>query len=663
MKLSEYFTKKPERLVVAIMLPLILVVCLGLTHFLSLDKASELVESNDGVWDLREYDLSNEGVQISGDVEYIPNELLTPKEYKKRKKEAVLSDEAFPEQYGTSRIVLKMPSNGWYTFSRISIDYSERLYVNGELLTEVGSPGTTKDTTVSNIGRIVFTAEAKDGVIEIVQQYANFVHRLGGYHSGWYVGTDWLLKDVQAADFAILLEMGAYLALFLFHILLFLMLPSYRPNLYFALFCFTWFMRMGTTEPSLFNVLAPWMNWQIKFRIEYVTVFIIIALVVAIIHEMFPGVLPKWARYICYISLVLCIIVEIFGGTIMMSEVAPFFLGFAVITAVFTIIRFIIKLRNINIEQALLLTGFAILTCVSIRDIVMYARRSLEQSNLYTEMTQVAVLACSLFAVTAFVIATMSEVARAKEAEQKLAIENAALDQVNRLKSDFMVNLSHELRTPLTIMSGYAQVTIRQIDDDTINDESKRNLTVISEEAQRLSKLAGGLLDTMREDQQMRYEAIEISTIIKRLNIIYNPLLKKNHNRFRIKIKQNLPPLHVNSEMIQQLLLNLVTNANKHTKNGTISIIADRIDDDGDFIKITVADTGTGISPRLAPHVFERNVSGDGSSGVGLAICKDIVQLHGGKITINSKPRRGTSVTFTLPITRQEDTNANDIND
>ena len=149
--------------ILAVVLPLVVLVCLGLYYLLAQAQMS---------------------VSLIGEVEVILEELLSPEEFAEREDNAIFLDTPFTEHYGTSRICLRVSDDGWYTLTRTSIDHATRTYVNGELLTEVGSPADNRDDVVSNIGRITFTVQAVDGEIELNQQSVNFVHRTGGYHGG-----------------------------------------------------------------------------------------------------------------------------------------------------------------------------------------------------------------------------------------------------------------------------------------------------------------------------------------------------------------------------------------------------------------------------------------------------------------------------------------------
>jgi len=105
--------------------------------------------------------------------------------------------------------------------------------------------------------------------------------------------------------------------------------------------------------------------------------------------------------------------------------------------------------------------------------------------------------------------------------------------------------------------------------------------------------------------------------------------------------------VYASADGITQVVLNLITNANNHTKSGRISIAAELVDRE---VTVTVADTGAGIDPEILPRVFERGVTDGDGAGLGLDICRQIIEAHGGKIGIESTPAEGTSVWFSLPI-------------
>ncbi len=245
-----------------------------------------------------------------------------------------------------------------------------------------------------------------------------------------------------------------------------------------------------------------------------------------------------------------------------------------------------------------------------------------------------------------------------EKARRQLEADKAALESLNQLKTEFLGNVSHELKTPLTVMSGYAQTT-KQLaaKPDTLDGgEVSRRMTLISSEAERLSLMVGQVLDVTRiEEGRMVMEPVRCyaDEIIHAAVETHYPILNKNRNRLDIRIESDLPALHADPVRISQVIVNLISNAVRFTTDGVITISAKN---EHGKILVCVSDTGVGITAEQLPHVFERygkkQKSGGGQdtgTGLGLYICKHIVEQHGGEIWLESKEGRGTSVFFTLP--------------
>jgi signal transduction histidine kinase len=238
-----------------------------------------------------------------------------------------------------------------------------------------------------------------------------------------------------------------------------------------------------------------------------------------------------------------------------------------------------------------------------------------------------------------------------REAEASLEEKNAVLDSLNRMKSDFLANISHEISTPLTVISGYAQQTQMEIESGEVNDETAGNLRIVQSEAHRLADLAHQVLYTAKNLQTgVAIIPVQTAEILKRAAALCEPILAKNGNRLEIHGIPDCPAVSANLDMILQVLLNLCTNSNRHTKNGTLSVSVKRA---GDFAEFTVEDNGSGIAPELLPDVFARGVSGDDKSGLGLAICKDVLRQHGGGIDLYNKHSGGACAVFTLPLAEE----------
>ena len=142
----------------------------------------------------------------------------------------------------------------------------------------------------------------------------------------------------------------------------------------------------------------------------------------------------------------------------------------------------------------------------------------------------------------------------------------------------------------------------------------------------------------------------DLDKLVRETIETYFAVLNKNNNKLALRIPLELPEVKADSSRLQRVFVNLISNALKHTKNGTILVKAEA---EGSFIKATVKDTGSGISEEDMPHIWERYYKGKHSetgTGLGLFICKFIIESHGGRIWAESQAGKGTAFMFTLPI-------------
>jgi two-component system sensor histidine kinase KdpD len=228
--------------------------------------------------------------------------------------------------------------------------------------------------------------------------------------------------------------------------------------------------------------------------------------------------------------------------------------------------------------------------------------------------------------------------------------------RANEAKFRFLAMISHELRTPLTSIKGFATTLLA--DDVTWDSASQRDfLETIDQEADKLTDLIEQLLDLSRLESgalRMIPEVQPLSAIVN-ANMGQLRALTADY-QLVVTIPDNLPPVLADAQRIGQVLANLVDNATKFSPRATqISISALH---SGNEIQINVADQGPGIAPGERARVFESFYqtasAGAGQRargvGLGLAICRGLVEAHGGRIWIQDQPAPGATVSFTLPI-------------
>ena len=232
---------------------------------------------------------------------------------------------------------------------------------------------------------------------------------------------------------------------------------------------------------------------------------------------------------------------------------------------------------------------------------------------------------------------------------------NYMTEQISRtetLKNDFISTVSHELRTPLTAIKGWTEtlITVNESEDETLS----QGLKVILYESERLYSLVEDLLDFSRiENGSILLRMQKIDVLAELDEAVY--VLRDRANRGGIQIHYSTPdspaPMNGDPDRLKQVFVNILDNAIKYTpEGGTISVVASL---GANELKISVADTGCGISEEDLPHVKEKfykaNVSVKGS-GIGLAVCDEIVRLHNGSLDIRSKLGEGTTVEVIFPL-------------
>lgn len=220
------------------------------------------------------------------------------------------------------------------------------------------------------------------------------------------------------------------------------------------------------------------------------------------------------------------------------------------------------------------------------------------------------------------------------------------------LKNEFMASISHELRTPLTSIKGWA-ATIRtgELDD---KEEIISGLNIIEEESDRLSKLVEELLDFSKFISgkiTLKRSDVDIKSIILYIKKQMSLKALRNNIDFRVTIEDNIPIVLLDENRIKQVLINLLDNAFKFTdENGEVDLIAKV---SGNELIMIVKDSGIGIPKEDLPKVTEKFFKGKSSrssNGIGLSICKEIIELHDGKLEIISEVSKGTQVIVRIPI-------------
>jgi PAS domain S-box-containing protein len=257
------------------------------------------------------------------------------------------------------------------------------------------------------------------------------------------------------------------------------------------------------------------------------------------------------------------------------------------------------------------------------------------------------------FGLVASLVSAAIANARAYEEEKQRA---EALTELDRAKTAFFSNVSHEFRTPLTLMISPVEdiLTSNKVEVPTA---AKEQLQVVHRNGLRLQKLVNTLLDFSRIEAgrvQASYEPTDLGSLTAELASNFRSACEKVALELVIDSRSLSEPVYVDRDMWEKIVLNLLSNAFKFTLEGRIEVV---LRQSGGYVELAVRDTGIGIPDEQLPKVFERFHRVEGSrgrtqegSGIGLALVRELVKLHGGSVRVESTFNKGSAFTVTVPL-------------
>jgi signal transduction histidine kinase len=248
----------------------------------------------------------------------------------------------------------------------------------------------------------------------------------------------------------------------------------------------------------------------------------------------------------------------------------------------------------------------------------------------------------------------------------QLTVERLKVRQAEEAKARFSADLSHQLKTPMTSLSMSIGILVRKL-GDTATGKYRQLLETAEEDCKRLTALINELVDLARVDAMLKpwpKEVLQVEEIVDSCLKPLRPQAEEKGVELRVEFASNLPPIAVDSFRFPWVITNLVGNAIRYTEPG--GVVTLRAAKRGNRIYFQCSDTGRGIEEKYLPKIFDRFSQFSerekmGAIGLGLAIGKDIIEQHGGDITVHSEVGKGTIFTFWLPIQSEtEDAKSSD---
>ena len=235
--------------------------------------------------------------------------------------------------------------------------------------------------------------------------------------------------------------------------------------------------------------------------------------------------------------------------------------------------------------------------------------------------------------------------------EEKVADRTRELAQANKVQAQFLATVSHELRTPLTSIIAFTELLLKKSEG-----QQREYLEDVLESSRRLLAMVNDLLDLSRLEAgrvQLFQDVLDLPELVTQVERSVRPLAEKKQITLRVESLADLPPVLVDPLRVKQVLLNLLSNAIKFTpERGEVGLSARAL---GNRVEVTVRDSGPGVAPEQRQLIFEafRRLEAPGQqhpgSGLGLALARSLVELHGGQIWVDDAPAGGSLFRFTLP--------------
>ncbi|MFT5874360.1 MAG: two-component system sensor histidine kinase ChiS [Clostridium sp.] len=620
--------------------------------------------SQKGVMNLTNWSFEKNGsVMLNGEWEFYYEKLLDYGDFHSNSKSATMSGyikvpgrwrnykingkNINTSSYGTYRLKVQLNKKIANDALGIHIPYqftAYKLMINDKQIASKAD-NLDKNATIIENRNIFFNPE--DSNMEIIIQIPSQVFGDGGTHLPLYLGRyeDIITKDKnnllrEMMLFTCLMIMGLY------HVLLFIFLKKMKYILNFGLLCIGIALRSIYTNEAMLIGQFLTVNFSTYSFFNLPVTLLCMIFFAGFIYELYPQE---------FSNMIYKAILLFFGVMITTSIILPYSLnskliGFDNIAIVICAIYFsyVIIRASLNKREGYKLMIFAMLIMAvsSISDVIFIYSKS------YSVINDMTTLGTIIFV---FVIALLLS---KKYANAFISVDNLSkkLLSLDKLKDEFLASTSHELRTPLNGIIGIAESLSAGAAGET-SDEVKRNLSIMSASGKRLSNLINDILDYSKlkyTDIKLMHKPLDFYQLVDVTMAVF--IMTKHNEKIVLKneLPVDLPYFNADEARLQQIMYNLLDNAIKFTEEGEISVSVKLL---LDYIEITVKDTGIGIPKDKQEDIFKSfeqiDVSGEGNyggTGLGLTICKKLIELHGGTIRCKSVLGSGSRFIFTLPM-------------
>lgn len=672
---------------------------------------SPKIHSEKGVLDLSQVHVSQHPLKLQGEWAFYWQELLSPEDLENRASmdgsvERWISIPSswigYPIEgqrlngtgFATFRLVIRLGEqdrNERLALRIPGIFHSYKLWVNGELLAEVGEVGQDRGGATPRLAAKLVFFQPGDDKVELVMQVANFHHKRGGITKDIELGgSDALSVRTNLKIAAEMFITASLLVIGIYHLLLFGLRRKDKAPLYFGLFTLFFGIRTLLVGELLITKVWPHFPWGLQFKIEYLILCTGGYLISMYFDCIFPNYLPRWFHMgTRIVSGAFCIVVLASPAIVYTQMLLP--IGVMLVLHIVYLMAGLAHAALKRREGALLFLTVSMVVLVTVVNDFLYYNEWSRIGNTSPLGLLVFTIAQMVLLSTRFTRAVSNEERISRElqaANDKLIAMNANLEQIVKERTHalsaahddlhksyhqllqfeqgrkkLLAYITHDLRMPLSSMLGYVEA----VQDGVKPENNEQYLNYIRDHTIRVNRMIEELsfLSHLETGQvAYRMEPVFAAGFLSRFYERYELVVRDAGLDFLLEIGDaertgGSPVVVLDEQRLEQALFNLVTNAMKFTPEGGMVRIALTMNEAGGASRaiISVQDSGMGIPPEQLEQIFDRNyryvrpgaATNVEGSGLGLAICREIVQAHGGTVQAESDGKSGSIFYVSLP--------------
>lgn len=654
--------------------------------------ASEAVQ---GHLDLERWDFALHGAHpLDGEWEFYWERLLEPADFAEGAPTLAPAWIKLPHSWNKSVIDGKPISGAGFATFRLRVQIPEmaepaeplalklpliytsyKLWINGTLLAETGTVGTDRFTSTPLFQTRLVAFTPQPGGNEIILQAANFHHAKGGVLKQLEIGT--LHELSRTSDLKLGMELflaGSLMMMGLYHLGLYAFRRKDLTPLYFGLLALIVGMRTLLVGETIWTKIFPHFPWEFALKLEYWTLYMGFPLFLLYVRSLYPQEMPGiFPRLSMWTGAAFSLVVLMTPGKVYTHTLVPYEL-ITLIWMAAAMTAFVRAWRNKRDGAPIVNIAALILFATIINDYLYYNEKFIYFGSLTSLGILLVFFANSYILSVRFsrafaAVEVMSQQLEEtnKRLEEKVADRTANLEETNRkLKEAYLeikhiersrrqmlANIVHDLRTPLASIRGYAEAVV----DDVEPSQRNAFLRLIYNKTTDLNELVEQLfLLSQLENKAVPFDMrpVDFAALLAELCEPLEIDVRNAELDFSLNVETQGAVVTADPARMKQVLVNLLLNAIEHTPpGGAIRVTCVRQDQE---LIVSVADTGAGIEEERLPFIFNRFFTTgkvrpkSKGLGLGLAICREIVEAHGGRIWAESRPGKGSTIFFSQPV-------------